>query len=221
MKSIFRAIGKFLFYMTYPLILIALVVSLVFNYMQLQEINKINETFKQAQTQLNAENQDKTVTIDDLRQEFTNLNDRIKALDSENARLKQEVALLQDKGQGAVSGKIFPVVANSQQGFSQYQQVCASLASNSKIQYCRTVSALEQNYSLSLPAGEYQVYAQLFPQPNADSSLFGAKAYYSEYVACVQSKDASRCDEKRLTAPRAVTVKVGETTLNVDPIDWR
>lgn len=221
MQKFIRAVAKFFFYMTYPIILIALIVSLVFNYIQQQEIAKVNDTFIQARDELNADNQDKQVTIEDLRQEFNNLNARIETLQQENAKLQADLSNFKEKGLATITGKIFAVVTSSKQGFSQYQMVCAELISNNKTQYCVTVSALDQTFALNLPAGEYKVYAQLFPQPEATSDLYGVKAYYTDYVKCVQEKDSNQCNAPKLSAPVVVSAKSGAVVSKVDVIDWR
>jgi hypothetical protein len=65
-------------------------------------------------------------------------------------------------------------------------------------------------YSLSLPAGEYYVYATT----NATPNMTGYKAYYTEFTTCGSSVDCP--SHKKIV----VSVKPGKTTYKVDPQDW-
>jgi hypothetical protein len=220
MKRIGRTFLKLFFYLSYPILIVALIVSLVLLVVKTQELNKVNDTFIQASTELNEENQSKQITIEDLKQEFTNLNDEVAALRSENADLKDSLSQLQLEGYGTISGKIFPVVTTSGTGFSQYQRVCAQSVDNTNIQTCRTVSAIQPTYTLSLPVGTYNVYAELHPQPAPDSPLSGTKTYYTQYVKCVQETNEG-CDATKQNTPVVLEIGAGDTINNVDPIDWR
>ncbi|KKS29712.1 MAG: hypothetical protein UV83_C0001G0325 [candidate division WWE3 bacterium GW2011_GWE2_43_18] len=67
-------------------------------------------------------------------------------------------------------------------------------------------------YRLTLPAGEYYVYAYVPNQPDATGQIY--KAYYSEFVTCGMDVSCSNHE------PVKVTVRQGEVTANVDPQDW-
>ena len=67
-------------------------------------------------------------------------------------------------------------------------------------------------YRLTLPAGEYYVYAYVPNQPDATGQTY--KAYYSEFVTCGMEVSCSGHE------PIKVTVRQGEIVSNVDPQDW-
>jgi hypothetical protein len=70
-------------------------------------------------------------------------------------------------------------------------------------------------YKLTLPPGEYHVYAQL-PDPAKWGSTFSKnyRAYYSDFVKCGQTTEC------KSHAPIVVQVKSGETVSGIDPMDW-
>jgi hypothetical protein len=70
-------------------------------------------------------------------------------------------------------------------------------------------------YKLTLPPGDYHVYAQL-PDPARYGAEYAKdyRAYYSEFVKC-----GMRVDCKDHT-PIVVKVKSGETVSGIDPQDW-
>jgi hypothetical protein len=70
-------------------------------------------------------------------------------------------------------------------------------------------------YKLTVPPGDYQVYAYL-PDPAKWGAGFPKdyRAYYSEFVKCGQTADC------KSHAPITVKVKSGETVSSVDPQDW-
>ena len=70
-------------------------------------------------------------------------------------------------------------------------------------------------YSLEVPIGTYNIYAQLI-DPESIGSGFNKnyKAYYSEFVTCGMSVD---CESHR---PIDVEAIGGETVSNINPQDW-
>ena len=149
------------------------------------------------------------------------MTNELSSLRSENASLKSNLEQLQITGYGTISGKILPFVSGGTTDFSQYQMVCAELTTNSSIQICRTVSAIDQSFTLSVPVGTYKVSAVLYPAPKADSSLANFKGYYSEYVKCVREQGADKCNQVEQSKPVEVAVKAGNSLTNIDPIDWQ
>jgi hypothetical protein len=71
-------------------------------------------------------------------------------------------------------------------------------------------SATGVGYKLSVPAGEYWVYATAFSVP----AMKGEKAYYSEFVTCGLRNGCP--SHKRIP----VRVRAGETVTGVHPGDW-
>ncbi len=221
MKKLIRRLGKLFLIVSYPILLIALLVAVTLFIIRTRQLDSVNNTFAQAQQQLNIDNQNKQLTITDLTSEFQDLTTQVGSLRAENASLKDSLSKLQVTGYATISGKILPFVSGGSTDFSQYQMVCAESTDNSSVQICRTVSAIEQTFTLSVPAGNYQVTAQIFPTPAAGSALAGFKGYYTDYVKCVHEQSADKCNEAQQNKPVALTVKAGDNLINVDPIDWQ
>lgn len=220
MKKFLRNLLKLFMLVSYPILLIALVVAITLFFIRSRELSNLNNTFSQAQDQLNQENQNKQVTIADLRSEFETLTKQVSDLRTENASLKDSLQKMQVNGYATISGKILPFVSGGVADFSQYQMVCAESTTNSSVQVCRTVSALEQAFTLGVPAGTYHISAQIFPTPKSDSPLAGFKAYYTAYIKCVRLQPADKCADQAKT-PVDLTLKAGDSLSNIDPIDWQ
>jgi len=95
-------------------------------------------------------------------------------------------------------------------------RVCAKNI-NSEKQYCTNNSIYDANkytygtgYKIEVPTGDYQVYAYLPKSPDW-------KAYYSNYVVCIDSGLYEDCNSHD-----TITVRVfsNELTSKVDPGDW-
>jgi hypothetical protein len=73
----------------------------------------------------------------------------------------------------------------------------------------------KMGYKLTLPPGDYHVYAYL-PDPAKYGAGFpkNYRAYYSELVKCGMRVN---CQDH---APIVVRVKSGETARGIDPMDW-
>ncbi len=67
-------------------------------------------------------------------------------------------------------------------------------------------------YALTLPAGEYYIYAHVPNQVDMKGESY--KAYFSEFVTCGLSVECSD------HSPIKVVVVQGETISSVDPQDW-
>lgn len=212
-KKLIRFIGLIL------LVVVAIASTVAFVVTRL-ELNKLNQTYADATSELNKDNENKQVRIEDLRTGFTQLTAEVSKLKTENESLKAELNKMQTVGFGEISGKIIPFVTTGVGDFSQYQRVCAEQKQDRNSQYCRSVSALDQEFSFSLPAGEYYVYAELFPQPAADSPLYQTKAYYTTYVQCVLTKSTTECQTAE-SKPLEIKVTAGDRLKDINPIDWR
>ena len=221
MKKLLRKLGKLFLIVSYPVLVIALIAALVLFFMRTRELNDLNNTFSQAQTELNKDNTTKQLTITDLTTQFQDLTKQVSDLRSENASLKDSLEKMQINGYGTISGKILPFVSGSSTDFSQYQMVCAESTTNTSVQLCRTVSAVEQTYTLSVPVGTYHISAVIFPTPKADSPLTGLKAYFTAYVKCIHEQTPDKCNQATQTKPVDVTVKAGDSVINADPIAWQ
>jgi hypothetical protein len=209
-------------YITYPLVIFGLVVLGTLLYVENRKYNELSATFDQARESLNKANTDKQITIEDLSAEFKSQTDTIANLRRENEDLKTQVSKLQQEGVATISGRILPFISSNNTNFAQFQRVCAESTANANVQYCRTVSAIQQTFDLYVEPGNYHVYAEIFPQPkDTNASLFGVKTYFTEYVKCVQDKNASECSQDKLTKPVIVAAPAGSINQNINPIDWR
>lgn len=219
MKKLIRMFFKFLFYLSYPILITALIVVGTLYFVKARDFNQLSSTYDEARSALNQENENKQITIDDLRTEFTNLTNEVKSLRDENRLLEQQILDLKITGYGTITGKIFPFITSGSQSFRQYQRVCAELVSNTNLQFCRTVSAIDQEFSLSVPAGDYTVYAEVFPNPEANEAFAGYKAYYTEYIKCLQSTTNDTCDSSK-SNPSIIEVTAGEIINGTNPVNW-
>jgi len=98
--------------------------------------------------------------------------------------------------------------------------ICAENQATKKI-YCTNKHLkarkyrYEVGYKLTVPPGDYHVYAQL-PDPARYGATYPKdyRAYYSEFVKCGMSVE---CQDH---TPIVVQVKSGETAKGIDPQDW-
>jgi hypothetical protein len=191
-------------------------------FLENRKVNTLNQTFEDARVSLNKENVDQQITIQDLTEEFQAQSAKIAELTQQNETLRNQLAKLEEDGLATISGKILPFITTGSSNFTQFQRVCAEAVTNKNVQYCRTVSAVQQTYDLYVEPGTYNVYAEIFPQPqNPESPVYGVKTYFTEYVQCVAQKATSECNQQKLTKPVVVTITSGQNLENINPIDWR
>lgn len=214
MKELRRKIAKWFLIFTWPVLVIGIVALSVMFFIRNNEYQKLQNTYSQAQSQLNKDNEDKQLTIEDLQKDFTDLVEKVDNLESENSDLKAELAEQQAEGIGMISGRIFPFISESNGSFNQYQRVCAELTTNTNLQYCTTASALTQDYKLYLPQGEYMIYAEIFPTSN------GSRAYYTQGIACALNTYGEESCDQDDAKPLAVAVITGQTQRNINPVAW-
>jgi hypothetical protein len=118
-----------------------------------------------------------------------------------------------ERGVGVITGSLgYP-----SEGIPENMEVCAvevgAMGAHCSNEHLKDVSfTYGVGYRLTLPGGEYYVYAYLPNLPDATGQTY--KAYYSEFVTC--GMDVSCTSHE----PIKVTVKQGEVTQNVDPQDW-
>ncbi len=125
----------------------------------------------------------------------------------------EEVATQFENYYGTIEGSLgYP------SDFIPEMSVCA-VETKTKESYC-TMEMLENEkfmygigYSLEIPEGSYQIYAQLEDSENT-SFKKGYKAYYSKFVTCGMD---IKCDSHK---PITVKIKGGETLSDIDPQDW-
>jgi ABC-type multidrug transport system fused ATPase/permease subunit len=222
MSSLRSRIFKLFIFLTYPLLVFVIVALATLLFLENRKVNVLNQTFEDARSSLNKENVDQQITINDLTQEFQAQSAKIAELNQQNDNLRNQVAKLEQNGLATISGRILPFVTSGSNNFTQFQRVCVESVSNTNVQFCRTVSPVEQNFDLYVSPGTYYVYAEVFPQPqNQESPVYGVKTYYTEYVKCVAEKSTSDCNQQKLTKPVAVVITSGQNLENINPIDWR
>lgn len=183
-----------------------------------KEVNELNNLYLLAQSNLNQSASEKDLTIENLQSSFRELNDEIQGLRNENNTLKEQLDSTVQEGFGQIKGEILPFIVGDS-SFSQYQLVCAQNVSNRNLQYCITVSALEKDYTLVVPAGKYEVTARI---ASNDSNIVIAKykGTYTEYIKCAKEKASSQCNKSQLTKPVQIEIKSNQTLEHIDPIDW-
>jgi hypothetical protein len=121
-----------------------------------------------------------------------------------------------DTGTGVIEGSLSypsdfipPDMTVCAEDLATHQKCCTNKHLKGK-QYSYKVG-----YKLTLPPGNYQVYAYL-PDPAKYGAGFSKdyRAYYSEFVKCGMSVD---CKDH---TPITVTVRSGERLTGIDPMDW-
>lgn len=118
-----------------------------------------------------------------------------------------------ERGVGVITGSLgYP-----SEGIPENMEVCAvevaGMAAHCSNEHLKDKAfTYGVGYRLTLPAGEYYVYAYLPNLPDATGQTY--KAYYSEFVTC--GMDVSCTSHE----PVKVTVRQGEVTEKVDPQDW-
>lgn len=208
MRDFLGKLVRVFIYLTYPILIVLLIASAVLFVYKNNQYHTTYDSRAELQTK-----------YDDQAAHIANIDGQLADLQASNDQLQQYIDSLQQTGIGTISGKIFPFVTADSKDFTQYQRVCAVSEANVNEQFCRTVAAIDQTYTMTLPEGSYQVYAEVFPVPT--NAFAGYKAYYTEYVKCTQTKKPAECDIKTLTKPVSISVKAGNDTPNVDPVDWQ
>ncbi len=216
MKKVLRKSLKILILILYPVFVIATIGFAVGFLLKTKQLNDINDQYSQTQENLNKNSNESKITIENLQQSFNELNQEVASLKAENLSLKAEKEKQVKEGYGEIDGKVFPFIVGDK-SFSQYQLVCAQNIANTNLQYCVSVSAIEQKYTLFVPAGSYQVFSRIV---TTDTKIAAYRAFYSEFIQCVQEKGTGACDSK--LSAKVITIKVdsGKTVNNIDPIDW-
>ena len=200
----------------YPILLVGLIAFAVLFFVRNNEPNQIKDQFRQAQDNLNQNSQESQITISNLQESFNDLNKEISQLKAENEELKVDAEAVKAQGYGQIKGSTVPFIIGDST-FSQYQLVCAENVLNKNLQYCRTVPAIDKDFTLLVPAGTYQVFARVV---GSDSKLSEAKAYYTEYIKCVREKSSANCETTLSGKNIQVVIASGQTLTSIDPIDW-
>ncbi|BCX13606.1 MAG: hypothetical protein KatS3mg085_138 [Candidatus Dojkabacteria bacterium] len=209
MKKAFLSI---LFNFLIIIIISSITVSSVVLGLFYNDSRKLNKDIQKKLDEVTLE-RDKLASIADESQ--TSLQRKIDNLENEIGFLRKENKELQNKsidGYGKISGKITAIVREDV-GVSEYQVVCAQNVDNENQIYCVGVSSLKANYVLLVPEGQYIVFTTPISSDTIGSDL---RAYYTEYVACLQSNEEKCKDNDEI---KIVNVKEGELTSNIDPLD--
>lgn len=218
-KNFFKRLLKVGFYLTYIILIVAVIVLGILSFTKTRELDSVNRLYTDAQGNLNKSDDEKTLTIENLQTSYQELNDEVNRLKSENSELKSVVEKKKAEGYGEINGKVFPFIVGDS-SFSQYQYVCAENSQNKSLQHCVTVSAIDQNFKIILPAGKYTVSARILAK-DSTNPIATHKAIYSEYVKCVDEKSAAECNTAELsTKPVVIEVKDGSILNEINPVDW-
>lgn len=219
MKNILRFVGKVLFFVSYPLLIIALATSGYFLYQSHKEVKDAKAEYVSIYENNSVMSGDPKSTI---KEGFSDLGNRIdyllnviKEKDKDIASLTKEIESDKKQGYGELQGKVTQLVFADKESVNQYQRVCAESKSNANRQFCVAVSSIQGRYSLVLPEGEYYISAQI------QGSEAGGKAYFTEFVKCSQTDADAECAAKLSEEKVAVKVESGKVSSNIDPVDWK
>jgi len=216
MNKYLRGCLKIVIIVSYPVLIVSVIVFAILFITNRNELNQIKDQFRIAQENLNTNSQESQITIDNLQESFNNFNKEISTLKDENDQLKASADELKAQGYAEIRGSTVPFIIGDS-SFSQYQLVCAENILNKNLQYCRTVPAIEKDFSLLVPAGSYHVFARVV---GSDSKFSEAKAYYTEYIKCVREKKSENCDVSLSSKNIQLTLIAGQVLIDIDPIDW-
>lgn len=186
----------------------------IFAYAKDKEVKDLKADARNRENELSEDNTEAFAIKEELEKENEVLEVEIEKQKNEIKDLKSKI----NSEEGVISGRISPVVLQNL-GLSKYQLVCVINSSNKNIQYCETVSTVQGNYSISVPAGTYFVRASAINSETGEVAQ-GFKAFYTEYVSCVQNNDSATCSNDLSTKNVIVEVKSGQTVEKIDPVDW-
>jgi hypothetical protein len=220
-KKILKFTGKVLFYISYPLLIIGVIVLGVIYIQNRKENNDAIKEYRSTYEEYSdAEATRKTVrnAVRDLATLIESKQNEINEKEEEIGELQTKIEKGQQEGYGEITGAILPFVT-SQTKLNQYQMVCAETTVNTNKVYCLSVSAVQKQYSLVVPAGEYYVFAKIQGEPSTDP-LFSYRAYYTKYVECGSTGEAN-CADSLSQEKIVVKVEPNSKLENVDPVDWQ
>ncbi|MCS7317175.1 MAG: hypothetical protein NZZ41_02480 [Candidatus Dojkabacteria bacterium] len=181
------------------------------------ELDRLNIVYKEAQQSLNADKQASETTIADLKQSFVELNKQVQVLRNENDRLVQELKEIKKFEKGRITGSIIAFIPTTGENkYGQFQLVCAENVTNTNVRYCVSLSAIEQHFTLDVPFGKYYVTSTLMYQ---NGTFSDKKAFYTEYVKCVQEKKTNVCDQSLSEKLVEITLDSNTKSANASPID--
>lgn len=217
MKSLMRTFGKALFIILYPILVVVLIVLLV---ALIQQVNINKEAYAEYE-ELYTEFELQAGKKADAQQGIAQIGEYTKALKDAFDQSKDRIAELEDQveteqkdGYGEVKGSILPFVTAGA-GFNQYQRVCAESVANTNIQYCVSVSAIQKDYILVVPEGEYNIFATI-----QSDIVDSGRAYYTKFVECTKGAEGEKCSESLSQEKIKITVESGGVVENIDPADW-
>lgn len=216
MKDLMRYFGKALLIIMYPILIVVLIVLVVVLIQQTNENRKAYKAYENLHSELNIPVDKKDSAVDGinqvkdfaiaLRNEFVSAQDEIKSLEN-------QVETEQKDGYGEIRGSILPFVTSGT-GFNQYQRVCAESVENKNIQYCVSVSAIQEDFVLVVPEGQYYVFSTIQNNPEL------GQAYYTKYIECSNGAEGQTCTESLSKENVTINIESGGTVLGVDPADW-
>jgi len=219
-KKLLEKLGRVIFIITYIIFFVIAVSATVVFLIQTKRYNDLNNDYQSLKNNLSQSNSDTQSQVGNLSNTNNELKDQITKLQDENNILKTQLENFNKTGYGEIDGKISgQIIVGGNSNVSQYQLVCAENVNNRNLEYCMSVSSLTQNFSLMLPQGTYQVSARVLA--NDKTLLTNYKAYYTDYIKCINSQNSDQCDTTKLSKVITnVEVKSGSKVANINPIDW-
>ncbi|MEY2978271.1 MAG: hypothetical protein ACO31I_04250 [Prochlorotrichaceae cyanobacterium] len=90
---------------------------------------------------------------------------------------------------------------------------------------CTETAEGEEEFTLAVPPGTYEVFAQRCQQSYEDRQFCSdgyvdERAYYNEYVACGITYECSLKISQQTNLPIPIQVESGQTIPNISPHDW-
>jgi hypothetical protein len=218
MKRLFRSFLKFVIILLYPVVVVLLIAVSVVLFLRMRDIDSAMNTYDDIYEDFDIKGSRQgsiSNAMDDMYEIVDDLYGEIESREETIADLNTNIENEKKNGYGEIQGSILAFVTEGR-SLGSYQRVCAETVENPDKQYCVSVSAIQKQYSLVVPEGQYYVSAQL---QSADQSA--SKAYYTEFVQCIGDETQSNCNANLSNNNVLVEVTSSETVQNVDPIDWQ
>ena len=212
-----RTIGKALFIILYPVLIVVLIVLLVTLIQQVNINKEAYAEYEKLYVEFDLQVGKKSDAKEGIVQigEFTQaLKEAFEQSKGKITELEEQIETEQKDGYGEIKGSILPFVTSGA-GFNQYQRVCAESMTNKNVQYCVSVSAIQKDYVLVVPEGEYNVFATI-----QSDVVDSGRAYYTKFVECTKGAEGEKCAESLSGEKMLIKVESGGIVENIDPADW-
>lgn len=194
------------------LIFASLTVSVVVLSMALYDTYNTKKDLQNELKQIEESKNELASTADESQSSYQStvdeLEDEVESLTKQN----ESLASIARENTGVISGEVAQIITPSED-IGDFQIVCAQSSNNSKQLFCVSIPSVKKSFSIVVPVGKYFVFASPL---DLDTIGTKNKAYYTEYVQCLQS--SSDCDSKK-DNPVELSVAEGSLIDNIAPID--